>query len=121
AVKLAKSVYNLDIFCGTFDQFKPQKQFDVICMYQTLEHVPNPDFIIDRSYELLKKDGILVIEVPNIKAFDIKIDNERKRLSYDLPRHLNHFHPSFLSKEIKKRKFEILDIDLHYPSFILKL
>jgi len=119
AVKLAKEINNVDLFCGTFDQFNTKNKFDVICMYQTLEHVSNPKKVIEKAYLLLNKKGILVIEVPNIKGFDIKKDKRRKKLVYDLPRHLNHFSPKFLSNQLIKIGFSIIEKDRYYPQFLL--
>ncbi|MGB0524007.1 MAG: class I SAM-dependent methyltransferase [Flammeovirgaceae bacterium] len=116
----AREQNHIDVFCGTLEEYKEEKLFDVICMYQTLEHVPHPQYVIERSFSLLKSGGIVVIEVPNVQAFDMKISKERTRLSYDLPRHLNHFYPSQLEKELKKCGFKTVDIDLHYPNFVLQ-
>lgn len=119
AVKIAKEKNNIDLYTGTLESFESKNKFDVICMFQTLEHLPNPKFLIDKSFELLNPNGIIVIEVPNINSFDMKINFERKRLSYDLPRHLSHFSPSFLKKQMEIAGFSILKIDRYYPNFIL--
>ncbi|MBN2777434.1 MAG: class I SAM-dependent methyltransferase [Bacteroidales bacterium] len=121
AVELALMKNNLKIFNGTFEDFETDKKFDVICMYQTLEHVKDPKYVIEKAFRLLNKNGILVIEVPNVKAFDLRISKKRKWLSYDLPRHLSHFSPSFLKKRLLENSFTILETDLYYPEFVLKL
>jgi hypothetical protein len=90
-------------------------------MYHSLEHTPNPAYVIERVYQLLNPGGIVVIEVPNLKGFDARINRERRLLSYDLPRHLSHFTPGVLSKKLAMNGFEILDIDLYYPAFILRM
>lgn len=121
AVELAKKENGVDIFCGTLAEFESDETYEVVCMYHSLEHTPNPAYVIDRSYELLKPRGIIVIEVPNLAGFDARFNRERKLLSYDLPRHLNHFTPAIITKTLEKKGFEILDIDLYYPDFILRL
>lgn len=119
AVLLSKQINDIDLFCGTMEEFTSNEKFDVICMYQTLEHVPNPEIIIRKSYEMLNKNGIILIEVPNIKGYDIKSNPEKRRLIYDLPRHLNHFSPKILSRELTKKGFKTITIDRYYPDFIL--
>lgn len=121
AVEAAKKEHGVDIFCGTLGEFETDEEYDVVCMYHSLEHTPNPAYVIDRSYDLLKARGIIVVEAPNLAGFDARINRERKLLSYDLPRHLNHFTPATLSKRLEKKGFEILDIDLYYPDFVLRL
>ena len=39
ACKIAKDKYNIELFNGNFLNFVSEEKFDVICMYQTLEHV----------------------------------------------------------------------------------
>lgn len=119
AVNLGTELYGVDLFCGTIEKFETDKKFDVICMYQTLEHVPNPKEVVEKSHSLLNKNGVLVIEVPNVQSFDMKISKKRKHLSYDLPRHLNHFTPELLKSEIEKIGFEVVDINYYYPNFLL--
>lgn len=117
AVKLGKDLYGIDIFCGTFSDFKTTDKFDVICMYQTLEHVPDPKYIVERSYELLNTDGIIVIEVPNIQSIENKLSGRLKFERYDLPRHLNHFSPAVLKKLLEQTGFDVIYSD-NYPPFI---
>jgi len=47
-------------------------------MYQSLEHVSDPAYVIRRSADLLTDGGVLVVEVPNLEAFDIKWDRQRR-------------------------------------------
>jgi SAM-dependent methyltransferase len=121
AVEVAKKNREVDIFCGMLEEFETTETYDVVCMYHSLEHTSNPAFVIDRAYGLLNPGGIVVIEVPNLEGFDARISRERKLLSYDLPRHLSHFTPAVLSSELERKGFQILDVDLYYPDFILRL
>jgi SAM-dependent methyltransferase len=121
AVEIARKNEGINIFCGKLEEFETTETYDVVCMYHSLEHTPNPAFVIEKTYELLNPGGIVVIEVPNLEGFDARINRERKLLSYDLPRHLSHFTPALLSKKLEKKGFEILEVDLYYPNFILRL
>ena len=119
AVAFAKNDFDIKLFCGTIEEYVPQIQYDVIALYQTLEHVYDPKGLLLKAYQMLQKNGLLVIEVPNVRSFDLLISKERKRLSYDLPRHLSHFTPTFLRKSLKEIGFAILETDLYYPQFVL--
>jgi SAM-dependent methyltransferase len=121
AVEIASKNEGINIFCGKLEEFETDETFDVVCMYHSLEHTPNPAYVIDRTYELLNPGGIIVIEVPNLEGFDARISLERKLLSYDLPRHLSHFTPAVLSSALERKGFQILDVDLYHPDFILRL
>ncbi len=67
----------------------PKKSFDIICMFQVLEHVVNPIKFISQYKEYLKPNGVICIEVPNI--------NDALRYAYDLPNYNRfYFHPAHL-------------------------
>lgn len=121
ATALAKKLNHLELYTGDYLNYNTNQKYDVICMYQTLEHLPKPKDVLIKVFNELKNGGLIVIEVPNIKGWDIKINKERRRLVYDLPRHLNHFFPSFLKKQLTDIGFEVLDTNLYYPEFLLKL
>ena len=66
--KLPKMSHHLDginLFEGDFSTIKLNQTFDVIVMYQVLEHLQDPLTICKELHSMLKEDGILVIEVPN--------------------------------------------------------
>ncbi len=121
AVDFGRKELNLDMFCGHFADFPDNEMFDVICMYQTLEHVPDPGLVIEKSYKILNTNGLFIAEIPNINSFDMKISKERKRLSYDLPRHLNHFSEKVLTRHLEQNGFRIIHVNRYYPNFILSL
>jgi 2-polyprenyl-3-methyl-5-hydroxy-6-metoxy-1,4-benzoquinol methylase len=119
AVEAAKEHEGVNLFCGSLEEFETEEKFDAVCMYQSLEHVPDPAYAIKRAYELLSPGGIMVVEVPNVKAFDMKWSKQRKLSSYDLPLHLTHFEPAVLEKKLEATGFKIIDVDLYYPQFLL--
>lgn len=119
AVQIAK-LQGIDVFCGALEEFETDHEYDVVCMYHSLEHVPDPAYVIERAYNLLSPGGIVVIEVPNLNSFDSRIDNTRKLASYDVPRHLSHFEPRVLASKLQEVGFEVANIDLYYPQFVLR-
>ncbi|MDF2438535.1 MAG: methyltransferase [Bacteroidota bacterium] len=121
ACKIAKEQNGIDLFCGSFKEYEPDFLFDAICMYQTLEHLPDPKFVLQKCFDKLKPGGLLIISVPNLRSFDLKLSKDRRRLSYDLPRHLNHFDDRFLNKHLSGLGFKVLEIDLYYPKFVFSL
>ena len=42
--------------------------FDVITIWHVLEHTEDPYFVLSRLHSLLKPQGVLVVEVPNVEA-----------------------------------------------------
>lgn len=48
-------------------EFEPES-FDLITIWHVLEHTEDPFFVVNKLRNLLKTDGILVVEVPNMEA-----------------------------------------------------
>jgi SAM-dependent methyltransferase len=63
---------------------------DLITMWHVLEHVYDLNQDFGTLVDLLKKDGKLIIAVPNRNSFDASFYREYWA-AYDLPRHLYHF------------------------------
>ncbi len=71
------------------ERFKANK-YDVITLWHVLEHIHDLKAQIIEFEHLLKKNGLLVIAVPNFKSYDAKYYKEHWA-AYDVPRHLWHF------------------------------
>ncbi len=56
---------NLDVFCGTLQDYHGDDQFDVITFINVLDHSAEPWKEIELANNLLKPDGILYLRFPN--------------------------------------------------------
>lgn len=56
-----------DLFAGNVLDYKFTKQFDVVFSMGLIEHFDPPAEIVNKHISLVKKGGLLVIGVPNIK------------------------------------------------------
>lgn len=100
----------------------PDESFDVITMWHVLEHVDNLKWQVAQLQRLIKKQGRIVIAVPNYKSYDGKFYKELWA-AYDVPRHLNHFSKETIakilsSKELKLVKTDKLKWDAFYISYM---
>lgn len=98
------------------------QSFDVITMWHVLEHVPRLEEQIEELSRLLKKDGIIVIAVPNFKSYDAKI-YEGFWAAYDVPRHLWHFSRNAIQNLFHPKGFRVmkekgLPFDSYYVSLL---
>ena len=61
--------YGLNLQIGFIqDAQLPNENFDVITIWHVLEHTEDPSSVLSKLQSLLKPDGVLVVEVPNIEA-----------------------------------------------------
>lgn len=61
---------------GYFEDYTPDTKFDVIVMGFILEHVDDPDLILERYRAFLKPDGKLYVAVPNAKSLNRRLGLE---------------------------------------------
>ncbi len=85
----------------------PKEYFDLVILNHTLEHMDNPLAVLKKANSVLKKEGILFVDVPNFGSLLSKIMG--KKWPYLLPEeHKWQFTKESLSKLFKVSGFEIL-------------
>jgi len=140
AIKTAKQKYNVELIPGQIEDkdFKDLR-FDLITLFHVLEHVPNPSVVIKKCRKLLKKEGIIIVAVPNdiysLRAIarsllaTFKIGGFRNRGKFGLHRiafdgsideiHLSHFTSRSLETLFAENGFTIVETSLD-PYYIIK-
>lgn len=73
----------------------PTASADIVAAYFVMEHVPSPVRMLSTCSEILKQDGILILEVPNLYLYP---DDPAGLL---LCEHVNHFSPTTLTAAAK--------------------
>ncbi|KND49432.1 MAG: Alternative oxidase/tellurite resistance protein TehB [Parcubacteria bacterium C7867-003] len=101
--KKGLSITTGDIFTPNF----ASENFDVITMFDVIEHVPNPKETISEARRILKKGGILVINTPDAESFWAKILGANWQLIMP-PEHINYFSPKNLGDYLSKNGFNVL-------------
>lgn len=83
--------------------------FDVVILNHTLEHIDNPVKVLEKVFKILKKDGIVYVDVPNFDSLSAKLAG--KNWKYLLPReHLYDFTPHTMMKILNKSGFKIVSV-----------
>jgi SAM-dependent methyltransferase len=78
--------------------------FDVITMWQSLEHVHAPMEVLRSARRLLAPGGKLIVAVPNIDSLPFRWFGPAW-IGLDLPRHLSHFAPGTLTRMLQSTGF----------------
>lgn len=68
AVRYARETLGLGrILCSRLEEINlPSEFFDIITMWDVLDHLRHPDAVLHRCHALLKQDGTLFIRTPNV-------------------------------------------------------
>jgi 2-polyprenyl-3-methyl-5-hydroxy-6-metoxy-1,4-benzoquinol methylase len=110
AVQAAKKLFGIDVFHGDIkDSIWPDCYFDIITAWQYLEHVNDPNQNIEKMSHLLKKDGVLIIAVPNFNSL-LAVLFKEKWYHLDCPRHLCIWTQETITKLMHKYELNVLDI-----------
>lgn len=97
--KITKEYFEKSVF--------PKNYFDLVIMNHTLEHVKNADIVLQKIYTILKKGGILFVDVPNAGGFGSKLLKDK--WPYRLPEeHTYQFTKELLSEKINGAGFKIV-------------
>lgn len=127
AVSYARRAHKLDAHVATIEEFasvgngrpasgcRAVPQFDVVTMFDSLEHMPQPLAALRAAREILADDGLLVITTPNV-------DGLFPRLTYRLfartigawehptpPGHTYQFSRQTLRAALNKGGFDVVD------------
>jgi SAM-dependent methyltransferase len=90
------------------------REFDLVTMFQSLEHCRDPERAVANAKALLKKDGLLVIDVPNMECLGFKLYRQ-VWWHTDAGRHLAFFSTRSLIKLFNGA--DLNAIKLEYASF----
>lgn len=107
AAAIAREERDLRIFNGTLDEFEaPENAFDVVTLWDVLEHLPSPKASVDKINCLLGPEGHLVFSIPNLRSFDARLFGQWW-IGWDAPRHLHLFSRSVLDRLLAETGFEV--------------
>lgn len=107
--KIYKKQIAIDISDDIPSEYKDVKNIennsiDVVAHYDVLEHVLDIEDFLGSCYRILKKDGIMVCEVPNIRLYP-------KNLLILEFEHVNHFSVDTLSSIAGKIGFQLVELN----------
>jgi SAM-dependent methyltransferase len=106
AAQYARSNYGVRIESCSFEEFKyPEKSFDVITLWHSLEHFTDPRSVVDKVNVLLKPEGVLMLGLPNHSSLDRRIFKDYWN-GYEIPLHLYHFSPKSIQALLVRTGFE---------------
>ena len=108
AVEYAKK-HGLDASLGALSEAKfPDSSFDVVTIFETIEHFPNPLTELKEVFRILKPDGLVLITTPNENGYLRKF--MRKNLfTYRHQEHLYFFSPKTMRNLLQRVGFEKIE------------
>ncbi len=93
--RFAREHFGLPVFVEGSQQIPHGKAFDLVIMFQVLEHLADPLPQLKRACSLLSEGGRLIIGVPNFASWQASYGGDGW-FHLDVPRHLFHWSPDAL-------------------------
>lgn len=112
----AKEDLKLDVDKIDFFDIAVDEKYDILTMWDVLEHIDDCDAVIDKAKKMIKPNGYLILQVPQIDSyFAKKLDIKWTLMGLD---HVNYFSRKTITKLLEDRGFEVKKIK---SSFEFKL
>ena len=88
-----------------------KKKFDVVTMFEVLEHVNNPFEILKQLAEVMVQDGVLILETPDCTGVTSIVDYQSYLNIHPLE-HINGFTPATLQSIAERAGFRRIRISV---------
>jgi 2-polyprenyl-3-methyl-5-hydroxy-6-metoxy-1,4-benzoquinol methylase len=97
----------LNVYQGTLEQNSFKKgSFDMVTMWDVLEHLPNPVYGLSKVHNLLNANGILIINYPNCGSYIEKILGQN--FWWYMSLHLYYFDRKTIEIVCRKANFKVI-------------
>jgi 2-polyprenyl-3-methyl-5-hydroxy-6-metoxy-1,4-benzoquinol methylase len=109
----ALKTYGLPIRPGTvFDQHYPSSTYDVVTLWDVLEHTPDPKTEIGESHRLLRTGGLLVVNYPDIGSWIARAMGRSWVFLLDV--HLYYFTRTTIRRLLNDCGFDVVTVRPHF-------
>lgn len=98
----------LDVRCADVIDAELPEKFDVVCMWDTIEHLAFPDRVMDKIADVTKPGSIVAITTGDIDSVNASVKKGRWRLIHP-PTHAHYFSRETLTRLVTDRGFEVID------------
>lgn len=110
AVEYAREQFGLNARQGSFTglEFAPDS-FDMVTMWDVIEHVPDPKSYIRKAAAVLRQGGVLALATPDIDSLPARLTGKRW-VGYKLSEeHVYYFSRRTLTRMLEEAGFEVLE------------
>ena len=110
AAQYARERFGLEVFVGELEEAGyPDASFDVVTLWDVLEHVPAPRRTLGEIARILQPGGLLVLSLPNPDCLEARLFGPYWA-GWDVPRHLYIFSRSVLERLLTETGFQVQEV-----------
>jgi 2-polyprenyl-3-methyl-5-hydroxy-6-metoxy-1,4-benzoquinol methylase len=102
----ARKNLGLNVVQGDYLKTRYTLPFDLITLWATIEHLPQPELFLKKAREEIYKSGRLIISTCRSDSFFKKIHSKKWRY-YNVPEHIHYFSVRSLTLLLRRSGFKI--------------
>lgn len=104
----AKREFSLNLFNGQFKDYDSRgERYDLVTMWDYIEHTFTPDRDLAKAFELLNPGGLVALATPDIGSYPAKIFKQNW-IGFKEHEHLFYFTKRNVCELLKAKGFQIL-------------
>lgn len=109
-VSYGRTQFGIEAASGNFLDVPPETNADdVVCLWDTIEHLREPEMFTAHAAKLLRSGGYIFLTTGDIASLNARWRKGKWRLIHP-PTHLHYFSPQSISTLLKRQGFEICEI-----------
>ena len=113
-VEYARSKLGLEVSMGSLYEYRaPSGTFDVISVFQTIEHDPHPADLGREFFRILAPGGIVMVTTPAADGFVARVMGKRW-FGYRNVEHVSFFNRRSLRYVLERSGFEVLHLEVEH-------
>jgi SAM-dependent methyltransferase len=106
AAAQARRQFGFRISSGEFPALQPSGLYDVVCLWDTVEHLVHPRAYLRKAYEVLQPGGALFLTTGDIGSLAARLQGPRWRLIHP-PTHLHYFSNATMTRLLTDLGFRV--------------
>jgi len=107
-VRYARDVLNLDVIQADLLRHDfGRRKFDVVCMWDTIEHLQSPKLYLEKIAGHMEEGSLLAITTGDIESLNARFKKNKWRLIHP-PTHAHYFSKKTMEKMLGDLGFEVL-------------
>ena len=102
---------DIQIFCGPLEKapwLDTGRPFDVIVLWHVFEHLSDPHVFLRAVTQVLARDGVLILEIPNRRSLGFRWGRGRW-FHLDSPRHLFHYARQTMERLLAQHQLRVVE------------
>ena len=116
--ELGQREYGLDLRQGTLhEQNFSEGEFNIVSLFDVIEHLDQPGYVLDEIKRILHSDGQLIINYPEYDSWPRKLMGIK--WPFFLSVHLFYFTPKSIRQILEKHGFLVVRLEPYYQTLEL--